>query len=79
MNRFPSLILLFIIYCIPLWSQDSTVHYMALKGIDLATNLYYEEAVEVFEQIIRLEPENPRGYFLRSAAYFWMFSEDIKN
>jgi tetratricopeptide (TPR) repeat protein len=63
----------------PLWAQDSTVHYLALKGIDLATNLYYEEAVEVFEQIILLEPENPRGYFLRSAAYFWMFSEDIKN
>ncbi len=79
MNRIPSLILFIVIYCIPLWSQDSTVHYMALEGIDLATNLYYEEAVEVFEQIIRLEPENPRGYFLRSAAYFWMFSEDIKN
>jgi len=26
---------------------------------------------------VELQPNNPRGYFLRSAIYFWMFSEDV--
>jgi tetratricopeptide (TPR) repeat protein len=60
-------------------AQDSTALNLALKGIDLGTNLHYKEAYEVFQELIELEPENPRGYFLRSAIYFWMFSEDMKN
>lgn len=62
-----------------LWAQEPSAHELALKGIDLATRLRYEEAVDVFDKIIELEPDNPRGYFLKSAVYFWMFSEDIKN
>jgi tetratricopeptide (TPR) repeat protein len=60
-------------------AQDSTALKLALKGIDLGTNLRYSESYEVFQQLIELEPDNPRGYFLRSAIYFWMFSEDMKN
>ncbi len=76
-------ILIFVYSCLllgsALASQDSQAHQLALRGIELGTNLKYKEAYEVFQQLIQLEPENPRGYFLRSAIYFWMFSEDIKN
>lgn len=59
--------------------QDSTLRKLAVKGIDLATNLHYREADAVFQKIIQIDPKNPCGYFLRSATYFYMFSEDTKN
>ncbi len=59
--------------------QDSTLRKLAVKGIDLATNLHYREADAVFQKIIQMDPKNPCGYFLRSATYFYMFSEDTKN
>ena len=79
MNRFLFIYFLLILFCSSLRAQDSTALALALKGIDLGTNLHYEESYEVFQKLIELEPDNPRGYFLRSAIYFWMFSEDIKN
>ena len=79
MNRFLFTCFLLILFCSSLSAQDSTALALALKGIDLGTNLHYEESYEVFQKLIELEPDNPRGYFLRSAIYFWMFSEDIKN
>jgi hypothetical protein len=79
MNRF--VFFLFLIVALPLAAddQETIIEQLALKGIDLATNLHYKEADAVFEEIVKLEPGNPRGYFLRSATYFWMYSEDIKN
>lgn len=79
MPRFLIFIFLSFLAGYPLFAQGLTTHQMALEAIDLATNLHYEEAAEIFEEIILREPENPRGYFLRSAVYFWMFSEDVKN
>jgi len=67
------------LFCSSLRAQDSTALALALEGIDLGTNLHYKESYEVFQKLIELEPDNPRGYFLRSAIYFWMFTEDIKN
>jgi tetratricopeptide (TPR) repeat protein len=79
MKIIPIIISVFLLLNTTPAAQDSTAHKLALKGIDLGTNLHYKESYEVFEQLIKLEPDNPRGYFLRSAIYFWMFSEDIKN
>ena len=62
-----------------LLAQDSKTLALAIKGLDLGSNLQYKEAYEVFQKLIELEPDNPRGYFLRSAIYFWMYSEDINN
>jgi tetratricopeptide (TPR) repeat protein len=79
MIRFLYILLSIFLLCSFLGAQDSTALALAIKGIDLGTNLHYEESYEVFQELIRLEPDNPRGYFLRSAIYFWMFSEDVKN
>ncbi len=74
-------LILILSLCFPLFAdeEEDRVRDLALKGIDLATNLHYQEADDIFKEIVRLQPKNPRGYFLRSATYFWMFSEDVKN
>ena len=72
---------------IPLIIQASTVaafnpdtlHTMALLGIDFASSLQFHKAVEVFDQMITLDPANPQPHFLKSAAYFWMYSADMHN
>ena len=60
-------------------AQDSTALALAVQGLDLGSNLHYKESYEVFQKLIEIEPDNPRGYFLSSAIYFWMFTEDVKN
>jgi len=71
--------LLFFISFSLLTAQSERTHQLALEGIDFASSLQYEKAIDVFNEIIRLEPENPQGYFLKSAAYFWIFSTDMHN
>jgi tetratricopeptide (TPR) repeat protein len=60
-------------------NEADSLHHLALYGIDLATTLQYDKAIDVFERVIAADPDNPMGYFLRSAAYFWMFSADMHN
>jgi tetratricopeptide (TPR) repeat protein len=79
MNKILVISLSLILVNTSLRAQETDALNLALKGIDLGTNLHYKESYEVFQKLIELEPENPRGYFLRSAIYFWMFSEDVKN
>lgn len=62
-----------------LTAQQNSTHQLILKGIDYASTLQYEKAIDVFDQIIMIEPENPRGHFLKSATYFWIFSTDMHN
>ena len=71
--------LLIILLSSSLVAQDSTALALAVKGLDLGSNLHYKESYEVFQKLIEIEPDNPRGYFLKSAIYFWMFAEDVKN
>ena len=79
MNRILLISLSLLFVNTSLRAQETSALNLALKGIDLGTNLHYKESYEVFQKLIELEPENPRGYFLRSAIYFWMFSENVKN
>jgi tetratricopeptide (TPR) repeat protein len=82
MKQFKFIIILIFLICQGIsyaGTQDSTIHNLTIRGIDLATNLYYEEADSIFDEIIRLDPTNPHGHFMKAAIYFWMFSEDIKN
>jgi tetratricopeptide (TPR) repeat protein len=79
MNKIITIFCTLFVLISSLRAQDSTALALAIEGIDLGTNLHYKESYEVFQKLIELEPDNPRGYFLRSAIYFWMFSEDMKN
>lgn len=78
-NWFFSLLILLSAFCWNSMANDDLLHQQALQGIDLAAALEYEKAITVFDQLIQADPENPRGYFLKSAAYFWMFSADMHN
>jgi tetratricopeptide (TPR) repeat protein len=60
-------------------SMNDTLHVMALRGIDYASSLQFDKAVQTFDQMIKLEPDNPQAHFLKSATYFWMFSSDMHN
>ena len=60
-------------------AQTDSTQQLIIKGIDFASTLQYEKAIKVFDQLIQSEPENPRGYFLKSATYFWIFSTDMHN
>ncbi|TFH01859.1 MAG: DUF3808 domain-containing protein, partial [Calditrichales bacterium] len=72
-------IILILLLNLPLLAQEKNIHRLALEGIDLATSLKYKEAAAKFDQLVALQPKNPMGYFMRSAVYFWMFSENPKN
>ena len=60
-------------------SMNDTLHVMALRGINFASGLQFDKAVETFDKMIEMEPENPQAHFLKSATYFWMFSSDMHN
>jgi tetratricopeptide (TPR) repeat protein len=78
-KNIPSVVLLIFIINFQSLAAEDSLRLLAEQGIDLAATLQYEKAIAAFDQLIRAEPENPRGYFLKSAAYFWMFSADMHN
>ena len=61
------------------FTQEKSIHQLALEGIDYAGMLQYKKAAAIFDRIIDREPDNPQGHFLKSAVYFWMFSADMHN
>jgi len=73
--------ILFVLLGILLWgevyAQTDSTHLLIINGIDYASTLQYEKAIKCFDKLITLQPDNPRGYFLKSAAYFWIFSTDM--
>jgi tetratricopeptide (TPR) repeat protein len=60
-------------------NNQKSMHDMAMKGIDFASSLQFKKAVEIFDRMIELEPDNPQPYFLKSATFFWMYSSDMHN
>lgn len=58
-------------------TQKEKIHQLAIEGIDLIYDMQFEKALGKFDEIVKLEPDNPKGYFLRSAVYYWMFMVDI--
>ena len=73
------IILIALISFFEVHAQSDSTQQLIIKGIDFASTLKYEEAIKVFDKLIQKEPENPRGYFLKSATYFWIFSTDMHN
>lgn len=78
-SKYLILIIIFSIFVIDVNAQPDSTHQLTLQGIDYASTLQYEKAIDVFDKIISLEPNDPKGYFLKSAAYFWVFSTDMHN
>jgi len=49
------------------------------KGIYLTLSMKTDSAIIHFDRLISEDPQNPAGYFFKSAVYFWLFSENIKD
>jgi len=48
------------------------------RGVNLTLNMRFEKAIALFDSIIQEYPQDPAGYFLKSAVYFWMYTQDVR-
>ncbi len=49
------------------------------RGVVLLHGMRYEEALELFERVVELAPDDPRGYFFQSQVAFWQLLLDLRN
>ena len=43
---------------------------LGIKGYELVLDMRYDEANKIFDEMIRMEPENATGYIYKSQSYF---------
>ena len=56
-------------------STDWTkVHDLTVQGIDQLYNLEMEKSEQTFDQVIRIAPTDPRGYFFKGMIFFWTYT-----
>ena len=59
-------------------AEPKTLHDLGIKGIELTHDMQYAEALKIFDEMIRMEPDNPMEYFFKSACYFSMYTDEKK-
>ena len=69
-----------LLHVTPIGANSRNVHELGVKGYELVWNMQFEQAHKIFDEMIRMEPENALGYFYKSKTYFWIyvFSTDDK-
>jgi len=55
-----------------LLSQNIPITDLGFQGMELVYDMKFKEAESIFNEIIKREPQNGLGYFLKSVGYFWM-------
>ncbi|MCI0706726.1 MAG: DUF3808 domain-containing protein [Ignavibacteriae bacterium] len=50
------------------------VHDLTVRGIDELYNLQMDLAERTFNEVIRMAPDDPRGYFFKAMIHFWVFT-----
>ena len=53
-------------------AETKDLHEMGAKGMELIFNLQYDEANKLSDEMIKMEPENGIGYFIKFKNYFWI-------
>ena len=53
------------------WIDEPQVDSRVQSGIDLLYNLEFAKADSVFDQVIKLKPDHPVGYFFRAMNQWW--------
>ena len=67
------LTILFTMLFVPTISASpKNIDELGIKGIDLVFDMQFEQANKIFDEMIRMDPENAIGYFLKSKSYLWM-------
>jgi len=54
-------------------ASDEKTQKLADEGIRLAYNLDFDKATQKFNQLIELEPDNPKGYLLQSISFYYRY------
>jgi len=68
------LTILFTMLFVPTISANpKNINELGIKGIDLVFDMQFEQANKIFDEMIRMDPENAIGYFLKSKSYLWMY------
>ncbi|MCU0454548.1 MAG: DUF3808 domain-containing protein [Bacteroidetes bacterium] len=49
------------------------VHTLTIQGIDRLYDLKIDEAESTFDEVIRLAPDDPRGWFFKSMVHFYVY------
>ncbi len=63
-------VLLLIVFFVDTSGAKSTsLHELGIKGINLAHDMQFEEADKIFDEMIRMEPDNAFGYLLKIASF----------
>lgn len=65
--------LLLVIFNSSLIYSQSKITDLGSQGMELVYDMKFNEANDIFDKIIMLEPKNGYGYFLKSVCYFWMY------
>lgn len=68
----------FIILCVTTTNgnPDSRYYELGVKGYELVLDMRYDEADQIFEEMIRMEPKNAIAYLYKSQSFFhsWQYS-----
>lgn len=89
MNRayllFPSLVVSIVVLFVPMtnlcaqqpdWAK---VHTVTMSSIESLYNLNFEEAEARANEVIKLAPQDPRGYFFRAMTYYYRFYYSVRS
>ena len=58
----------------PAQAQDEQrVHSIIIRGIDQLYNMEFDQAVSSFDEVIRMAPQDPRGFFFKSTVDYWIY------
>ncbi|MBN2418924.1 MAG: tetratricopeptide repeat protein [Deltaproteobacteria bacterium] len=51
-------------------------HDMGVRGYELVLDMRYDDADKIFDEMIRMEPDNPEGYLCKSQSFFhyWQYT-----
>lgn len=57
----------------------SKIDSLAMSGVDLVYQMKFDEGIAQFDEIIKQNPHNPLGYFLRASSSYWFILSDMQD
>ncbi len=64
---------LVLLFCFSVQASEDRYKTLTSAGLDHAYNLHFDEATDIFTQLIQLQPDNPRGYLLQSINFYYRY------
>jgi len=61
------------------WIQDTSIDASMRRGIDDIYNIEFAKADKEFEEVIRLMPDHPAGYFFQAMTQWWRILSDFED